>query len=434
MSSLAAIFCTLSVAIGAFEHAGNEADLYFPVTQVAQHRDQYIVPSCAAALPGRKVWYMHSYYTRPFGLCGLRSHTVTAGLRYHGAGIGAGWHRFGMEGYTEDTLSMGAGFAPARFISIGAELHYYMLRITTPEIKEDFSTRDTSISVKIVPFSRLSVIIEQKNLYTLASKENNGVLYPERYAGASVQLFDGCTLNAQVARDFFGYSTIWSVRGVLLPVLTCSAGYSPQLESYSAGFTFTWRQMQVNYSFTHHTYLGNTHAFGITMYTGDFKYTPIPPTRASARKKTPAPARDLDIRHCTLQQLRSLAIVDDKYCRRIIAYRDTMGPVTEKALYQVGLSRDDISRVRAHLSGLGRGVNTGRGKKRPPRRISTARRKTLFRLLLGKGVPAHASLRISRLVQHATAGDLEKFLAAQSNLSPELKNEIRQLCRSYMSR
>ena len=434
MSALAGILCTVSLVLGAFEHTGNEASLYFPVHQVAQDHDQYLVPSCAAALPGRKLWYMHSYYTRPFGLCGMRSHTVTAGARYHSAGIRAGWHRFGIEGYTEDTCTLGIGLAPARFISIGAELHRYILQITTPEIRRDFSAWDSSVSARIVPFSRLSITIEQENLHTLACKKNTGVLFPARHAGLSYRLFEGCNLNAEVAEDFFGYSTIWSVRGVLLPMLTCSIGYSPQLESCSAGFTFSWMQMQVNYSFTHHTYLGNTHAFGVTMYTGKFHYTPIPPSRPAPADSARVTDKPLDIRRCTLEQLCSLQVIDRMYCRRIITYRETMGPVTEKSLYQLGLTGRDISRLRGHLVGLAGNIQQHHAQRRTSRRISLARRKNLFRRLLDRGVPAHTSLQISRMVQHATAGDVEKFISSRTGMSPELKDEVRELCRQYMSR
>lgn len=434
MSSVAAFLCAFTLALGAFEHGGSEGPLYFPSRQVAQDPTQYMVPLAAAALPGRRLFYAHSYYTHPYGMGQVTSRFVSAGCRYSRAGARAGWHRFGIDGYSEDTCTISAGASPLPFLSLGGDIRHYMLKIDTDEIHRTLSTWDTNLSAKLVPIPQVSIIFEQQNIHALVSGQHAHAIYPSRHGGLSVRLFEGFSTHVHITEDFFGRAAAFSVQGALLPSLTCSAGYAPLLESYSAGFTFSWLHMQATYSFSHHTYLGNTHAFGVTMYTGSFRYTPIPPARKPEDDMHPLPPVVLDIRECGAEELAALSVIDDVYCRRIILYRDTMGPVTEKALYQVGLTGKDISRLMPHLTGLARRKGHTHTRKMKFCRISMAQRRTLFQDLLKKGVPAHTSLRISEMVQGSSPKDLHRYISSRKGLSPRMKKHIRALCRHYMSR
>jgi hypothetical protein len=434
VSSIATFLCVFTMAMGAFEHGGSEGPLYFPSRQVAQHATQYMVPLSAAALPGRRLTYAHSYYTHPYGMGQMTSRFVSAGFRYSRVGARAGWHRFGIDGYSEDTCTISAGASPLPFLSLGGDIRRYMLRIDTAEIHRNLSTWDTNLSAKLVPIPEVSIIFEQQNIRTLLTGRHAHAIYPTRHGGLTVSPFEGCSMNVNITEDFFGRAAAFSVRGALLPSLTCSVGYAPLLESYSAGFTFSWLHMQVTYSFSHHTYLGNTHAFGVTMYTGSFRYTPISPGRKPEDDTYPLPPVVLDIRECGAEELAALSVIDDVYCRRVILYRDTMGPVTEKALYQVGLTGKDISRLLPHLTGLAREKGHTRTRKMKFRRISMTQRRTLFQKLLQKGVPAHTSLRISEMVQGSSQKDLNRYISSRNDLSPRMKKNIRALCHHYMSR
>ncbi len=138
----------------------------------------------------------------------------------------------------------------------------------------------------------------------------------------------------------------------MLACLSLKGGYSRETSSYSFSVNFLYDKFSVSYGLTHHTYLGSTHKLGLTIASGDFTLQEINYNKNLARRSLPEKKKKININNCVFEELMESNLFSNEIAERIIKYRDTIGPVSEKGLLQIGITKKEFESIQEYISGL----------------------------------------------------------------------------------
>jgi hypothetical protein len=271
-------------------------------------------------------------YANPFGYPDLYRTTSFIHTAKNGYSAGLQWQYFGIPEYREDTVSVGGGWAIAQWISFGVEVHDYILSIHTEEYTHTQNLYDYGVYCTIKPFDRVSLFVMQNNIRNFHN--DDGYIPSESMLSARVEIFNGCAIEYELQYSDY-ISQIFKINGYITRYCAVDIAYSRELNLSSAGITILWGSFLMRYEMNHHSFLGNTHSFGLVYSLAGFMYVS---EAKSVKKEKPK----LDIQVCTAEELTKLDVVPEVLCQRIIKYRSMFGNVSVTSLYQLGLSTQQI--------------------------------------------------------------------------------------------
>ena len=133
------------------------------------------------------------------------------------------------------------------------------------------------------------------------------------------------------------------------------------------------------------------------------------------------------------EELLKIPHIDETMARRIAAYREKFGPISQEALARAGLSAWQIREILPCIYGLERdNFLKSRGPKKRYSRKSwllekKARVRVMFKKLLSRGVRASRALKYSEISVFDRAR-LGYFMSQDSELTPAEREAISGLC------
>ncbi len=337
-------------------------------------------------------------YANPFGYPDLYRTTSFINSVINGYSAGLQWQYFGIPEYREDTVSVGAGWAIAQWISFGVEFHDYILSIHTEKYTHTQNLYDYGVYCIIKPFDRVSLFVMQNNIRNF---HTDGYIPSESMLLVRTDIFPGCGIEYELQYSEY-ISQIFKINGYITRYCAVDISYSKELNLSSAGITILWGSFLLRYEMSHHTFLGNTHSFGMVYSYAGFTYVVAD---TSIKKEKPK----LDIQVCTAEELIELNVVSDVLCQRIIKYRSMFGNVTIKSLYQLGLTTEQVRDLRQYtynydeeeISGVHH--NEKQSSKKKNNYISyeekNRRIKILFQSMIDAEIPAYIAISLAEEYQ-----------------------------------
>lgn len=422
------------VLMASFEYRQSSPLVLFPGKQPAVETVEPHPSANPALLPLFRQWYVSSAVSNPYGMEGLSCGSFSAGGGTGYFGFQVSWSRFGTDFYSENVFNADMGLKPVRFLSIGLGYRYYMLDISTEDITLETSLSDIAASLLLIPADFICLTFQQENLYSLYEKKRRDLVFPGYAAGIAVSPIRGLWFSYNFEKSPPGPVNSFSVSASLLSFFRVKGGYSRETSSYSAALSVKYSRFSLSYGFRYHSYLGATHSIGLTISAKAVPYRGM--EYITLRKQGNAkPAKKIDIRSCSLKDLKQIPPVSDTIANRIIKYRTMIGPVTGKALVQVGMPVEDIREFRGYIYGLAEDNDYRKRKKRKRwiyhgsgRKKKFFSRKSIFKKLLATGIGATASLKLSEIYVSGKKEEISAYLKSLPSLTPEKRKEILSLC------
>lgn len=400
-----------------------------------------------AYLPMTPAPYCTMTYSRPYSIQELEAGSARAGFTASRFGFQGGWCRFGIDEYREDTFEAMAGARITEGLYLGVGYCWYRQTIGTEDLSATASLSDCRGAVAVTPFPWITVSVLQENMYTLAAGRESDLLYPATSGGVALRPVRGITFTWNLNRDYYGYINTFTVSAHLLPCLSFRAGYSRETTSWGAAVAFTHGRVRFSYGLRYHSRLGSTHVFGATFTGVPVPFTPVRYGTRFLRKYLPGKERKVEkinIQTASLNELKSISLLREKpeIMKRIIAFRSISGPVSEKALYQTGLSASEITQLREHISGLAPDAHLrtagSRKKSAAPQRsrhrrdretfYALQRRRALFQRLLTAGIRSTTALRISERAKTLTKQEFLSMVRRDAELDDDIKQKVIRAC------
>lgn len=420
----AAILCS-----AAFEYRTGDLFSLFPFQVAAQNTIWPTAVINPANLPGNGGLLLNSTAARPYSERELSAAGLFA--QYSSAEYGGqlSWSSFGADFYRENIVSFKAGYRLFSFISAGISGSLYKADISLDNLEREIYAGDTDAGLLLAPCSWLGVSFMQTNIITLINKKKEDVLYPSRSAGITVKPATGFSLSWNITSTPAGIVNSFAAAANPLKYFTVQGGYSREDSSLAAAFGVMINGFAISYGLRYHQYLGYTHSAGITFaphtITGSLDY---------GRTILSQPEKKRDIRSATIDDLREIDGLSPRSANRIILYRDRIGPVTEKALVQIGMSREEIAIIESNFFGLQRTAHSIDSDKKPARKKflnrppKSERIKHRFREMIASGIPSTRAITYSELCESADEETFTDTLEGDRSLTDEQKVIIKSSC------
>lgn len=424
---------SMIVILSAFEYSGGEPASLFPFTVAAE----------AWPVPGIYRNPLSVTCSRGFTIsfCGSRPysedelHSYTSGLKYSSGEWGAQfiWHSFGTDFYRENRFTADAGVSPLKKITTAVSVSAFRVDIDADGESFSRTMYDSDAAVSFTPSGWVSLSFVQSCVSAAVSRSNSRELYPERSSGIILRPASGFSLSWNITDTAAGWINSFAADISPARFLSLRGGYTPEDSRFAGSLTVILKQISASYSLTSHPCLGYTHSFGITYSTG----SDIETIRYGSPEIN-TPEKKININNASPEEIRALVGVSSRSSGRILLYREKVGPVSEKALRQIGLSSDEIASVKVGCYGFARGSlsndseddhSPGKSIKRkkvyvPPRE----RVKERFRTLIKHGIPAATAIRYSELPESAHRDELESLLDGDRSLTDKQKDAVRRAC------
>lgn len=136
------------------------------------------------------------------------------------------------------------------------------------------------------------------------------------------------------------------------------------------------------------------------------------------------PVEPIDIQTCTLKELQAVPVLKSPFPERIIRYRNLIGPVTEKALQQLGMRGAEITRFYRYVTGIKRDRKFFKKRiKKIPYKVLQQKRKKCFAALIAAGISSSEAMESARALPRTVL--LKKMV--REFLPGELK-KVRRIC------
>lgn len=314
---MASLLVSIFLVVSAFETAQPLAHSMWAIAPAYQYNHSKLISGVM--------------YANPFGYADLYNTNSFVNYTLDGYCAGIQWQYFGIPEYREDTVSAGAGCAIAQWISTGVELHNYIVSIKTQQLRYTQSFYDYGIYCTIKPLDRASLFVMQNNVRNF---NDDGYIPSETIVALRMELFKGCIVEYEFRYSDY-LTQLFKVQGHIARYCAVNVAYSRELNTSSAGISIIWDSLLLQYILHHHSFLGNTHSFGVMYSLAGFKYTTLDkPLKKEIQK--------LDIQSCTAEELMELNVVPEVLCQRIVKYRSMFGPVSVTSLYQLGFTTQQI--------------------------------------------------------------------------------------------
>ena len=342
MQLLASITVAVMVQVTAFEYRENAPLLLFPYSRSQAACSLPEAMANPAALPVLDNTYFVFSGSHPYTLGGLFSSTMKAG---HGSGLWGAqvlWTRTGIDVYSEDAVEVSAGVRPVKYISFGAGVQYYHLSVAMKEIERGVDHWNMKFSLRITPVRWLSISFMQEGVMSYVLDSSRKLQFPEWSLGAAVRPVRGFEINWNINSTAFGYVNTLAASANLMKFLVLGLGYSKETVSYAVSLSAVYRHIAVSYGLRYHTHLGMTHSVSLTLGLKSMEVEPVSYGKRHGAISTGA-VKKIDINACGEDELDTVPVLSPLYRDRIIRYRRVFGPLSLKALTQIGMSRSEIN-------------------------------------------------------------------------------------------
>lgn len=425
--SLGLIFYTVMIYHAAFEYKTGNPDALFPFQCAIHDYTSPVVMMTPAQLPFADGLLLNSSAGRPYSEEILASGGSAIQYGSGNYGIQMSWNSFGADFYREHIFSLKAGYSIFPFLHTGISENLYFLKIDTSDLSLEKKETDTDFAFLLTPFTWLNAAFIQTGVISLVTEKNSGIIYPERSFGIMVKPGKGFSLSWNITDTAVERSNTFSASINPASFFSVRGGYCRENSSFAASFGILADKFFVSYGLRYHPYLGYTHSLGIT-YAFSAKIESLDygkPLFPSAEKK-------INIRTASLDDLKKIEGLSAQSAERIILYREKIGPVTEKALMQIGLTGEEKAVFENNVYGLERTRRNKEGekdyrkfKKRVPR---GERIKHKFRRMIDGGIPAFKAITYSELSENEERDSFLSRLQSDGSLSGEQKTLIEKTC------
>lgn len=422
---------------GAFEYRASFPSDLFPCSSAVVDYQMPGHPVSGAACPWISSAFIASSACRPYSMKELYSAGCSGAVPLKPFGFSGEWNSFGMEGYSENAFTCSAG-AGTDYLSFGAGIRYYSLRIRGGQLRENCSFYDCSAGILFRPSEWITAGISADNLSSFFREQE--YINPFWSTGVRIALFQGLSLIYNLGCEGKkSYNSI-SLRADLLPSCSVSAGYGRETMTWAGSVTVLAGNFAVSYGLRRHPYLGATHVIGISLLSGTPAFKPV---HYGSSRQVPENYVKIDINNCPDDDIRRLPCLEPVPAERLIAYRKKIGPLTERALIQLGLTQAEADLLRQFSYGLAEeqpvqkktGVRSYRkGKKGGKSKRETGRQsgQNMFLDLVEEaGLPPTLAMD---LIEAARKSGREGFMTkmeAMEDLSQEQKRAAEDICRRY---
>lgn len=428
--------CLIAAAVsvlGAFTYRPDGGAGLFPYDAAVSPREPFVNLMNPSSLPFQQGPFLSTRAENPYGIRGLASFYGMAGYSAHGAGVSAAWTRFGTPEYAEDRVFLSAGKSAGPF-SIGVRTHADRVRLSLCGFSQTRTAMDADGSIRIDPLTFLSLGVVQQNVYACFCRTQRDVLYPETTLGAALFPARGIALSWNYSRTYCGGVSSLSCSVAVLPQLRIGAGCSRETQRYALQSELLLNGFLVSYTFSYHPSLGVTHSAGVAWSPDDAAYSAVDsscqayPASESERKVI------VDISNCSAEALAEASGISDEMAQRIIRSRELFGSVSEKTLYQMGLSPAERSLVMGHAEGiisereekenaLAKKEQEWERRKNAPKRKA----KDVFLRLVDAGIPPPKALKAAQIAKRS-GGSFAQEISRSEDFSADEKRRIVAAC------
>jgi DNA uptake protein ComE-like DNA-binding protein len=421
------LFCVVIIFQGAFEYRTENPDVLFPTLQAVYDYSYPAIMVNPAQLPQSDRFILNSNGGRPYSEKELLSGGMAMQYGSENYGLQISWNSFGADFYREHTFSLKAAYSIFSFFNVGISENLYILKIATNEFSENWKRNDTDISFLFLPFQWLNFAFTQTGIISLINEKNSDMLYSERSIGVLFKPGKGFSISWNNTDTAIERLNIFTVSVNPTKFLTLKAGYIKENSSFAATIGILADTLFISYGLRYHPFLGYSHSIGISYTIGsgieslDYKKSLF----ATEREK-------ININRASLDELKAIDGLSDVSAERIILYREKIGPVTDKALVQIGLTSDEIKIIRANTYGIERvsvnkdgDTNTKKFVKSPPRK---ERIKGKFQELIKEGIQASTAIKYSELSESVNKNEFRTKLQSDNSLNSDQKKSIERIC------
>jgi len=427
MIAIVAIICLASRAPAAFDYRESPPAALFPFFQAASDSSMPDSISNPAYLPRIRYLYLHFSGSMPYTLDGLYSSALRIGYGTRGFGFQATWNRFGFDQYLENTVDVNLAYMPVRYVSIGAGAVYYNLLMETKEASITTHLVDGRISILAAPFEWIELAFQQENIVSLFARKRRDILYPEWSAGAALRPLKGLVLVYNLNRTSSGYVNCVSASANILKYFSIKIGYAREATTYSAALSLVYKYVSVSYGLKYHPHLGLTHSAGVTLSMEDMNIDSLTYGSILSRIDEIQNKQKTDINVCSMEQLASIAGLEQLYTDRIMKYRKDIGPLSRNSLIQIGMSERQIDRLMPYITGLMPDEPVAKIDYRSRERYEQAQ-KEIFKKLVGLGVPAASALDLADLAVKGQRRAFADRISSYHSLDAQKKKKALELC------
>ncbi len=387
--------------------------------------------------------YITTAYSKPYMLEDLNAYNAYSGIAENEFGFQAAAGGFGIDEYQEQTFEGNMGIRPFHFFSAGCGITWYRLAISTDELTYHRNLMDFRMGLLLMPVEWIKVSYLQENIRSLFESKRRDILNPDWSAGVSLKAARGFALTWNLNRDYYSYINSFSVSANLLPFLGFRAGYSRETSACAFAVIIAYKMMHLSYGMQFHSYLGATHSIALTMRNEncaleEIHYTDILPGKNSKFHN----ARRIDINSCSESDLESIPVLTGEMAERILKYRRMIGPLSEKSLYQIGLSSGQVAELQDFTTGLVpdddekqknfRFAGNRNGHSKRPPGYPPERRKEVFTRLLSAGISAGTAIRVADLMKNKSKPEILEEVRKMPDLPVQVKQSIVAACESLL--
>lgn len=427
-----------------FEYKENNPDSLFPFYTASEEAASPGNSANPAYLPLWEFWYINSAYGKPYSIQEINSCNIGLGTGFNNFGLQIRWSRFGIDEYMEDVLEGNTGYKICKYLYSGIGLSYYHLNIRTQEISQKENMTDFRLSFLVIPINWIRIGLQLENIVSIINKDREDLLYPNKGFGITVKPVQGIAFTWNINRIYYDYINSYSITSFIHPNLCLKAGYCREISTYSAAFIFLYQKTRVSYGLRHHSYLGLTHTIGVTVTSIPLIFEQVNYNKKLFRQNLPQKRQKVNIKYCNLEELTEIPVLTKVSAERIIKYRDIIGPVSRKSLYQIGLSEKKINQLLDYISGLSpvtveekedkneKAFKTYKYSKKDYRDYKINLRKKLFQKLLEIKIKASTAFKIVELAKGNNRKELIREIGNQPDITLKEKTQIINICEKIL--
>lgn len=364
-------------------------------------------------------------YANPFGYPDLYRTTSFIRSAVNAYSVGLQWQYFGIPEYREDTVGVAIDWALAQWIGLGVEVHDYILSIHTDKVTFTQSFYDYGVHCTIKAFDKLSFFMMHNNI---RNYRDDGYIPSELMLSVRADIFKGCALEYEFHQSDYIWQ-IFKINGYITRYCAVDMAYSKELNLSSAGITILWGLFSIRYVVHHHSFLGNTHSFGLVYSYAGLMFSSVDKPEKKQISK-------LDIQTCTAEELVKLDVAPEVLCQRIIKYRSMFGSITVNSLYQLGFTTQQIRNLQQYTYNYDEKTSSVKDDKEKSTRnhntyISYEEKKRkvkiLFQSMIAAEIPAYIAISLAEEYQkNGEKGILQSHLF--KSLSSHQQKVVKTAC------
>ncbi|TAL37886.1 MAG: hypothetical protein EPN93_05295 [Spirochaetes bacterium] len=433
------LYAAITGQLLAFERAPLYPAVLFPYPVAAADEWTFPHPYNPAYGAFPSGWGFTSFYAKPYMLERLSSGGASLTWKDAAAGFTLDFATFGIPEYREDSAGFSASCRPFSWMGAGVRVRESFLTIHTADYSLSERFTDFDAGLIVVPCTWLTLAFVQDNISSLANRDHVEIAYPSWSAGLSLKPAPGASISWNLTHTRFSSINSLALTANLMRSLSFRAGYSRETSSFAFAATLSLSGLLVSYGAAFHAYLGTTHVVSLTFASGDPGFEHMHYLSPIAHSLEKGSRARINIVTCTPEELGTVPLTSPELAARIVKYRGIIGPVSRKAMVQMGASGRVLDSLLAHVYGLVPDHETGAdGEKRArtffkrthqeaeATRQAGVRR--LFNCLLESEVPAATALRLAEMARGIPREEFLRAVDRMEEISEETREQIKDRC------